>query len=108
MNFIEPPVHSSQNPVNYELLSIWSTEEQSSDWLSRGAGLLPEQRLSNRPNRRVFQGFSRNYRPEIHGGGARRNRTADLLNAIQALSQLSYGPAQNMLAIADNGRVAER
>jgi hypothetical protein len=26
------------------------------------------------------------------GGGARRSRTADLLNAIQALSQLSYGP----------------
>lgn len=26
------------------------------------------------------------------GGGARRNRTADLLNAIQALYQLSYGP----------------
>ena len=25
-------------------------------------------------------------------GGAERNRTADLLNAIQALSQLSYGP----------------
>jgi hypothetical protein len=25
-------------------------------------------------------------------GGARRNRTADLLNAIQALSQLSYDP----------------
>src|SRR5262249_20638989 len=25
-------------------------------------------------------------------GGARRSRTADLLNAIQALSQLSYGP----------------
>lgn len=25
-------------------------------------------------------------------GGAKRNRTADLLNAIQALSQLSYGP----------------
>ena len=27
-------------------------------------------------------------------GGARRDRTADLLNAIQALSQLSYGPVQ--------------
>jgi hypothetical protein len=27
-------------------------------------------------------------------GGARRSRTADLLNAIQALSQLSYGPDQ--------------
>ncbi len=28
----------------------------------------------------------------LGGGGARRDRTADLLNAIQALSQLSYGP----------------
>ncbi len=25
-------------------------------------------------------------------GGARRNRTADLFNAIEALSQLSYDP----------------
>jgi hypothetical protein len=29
----------------------------------------------------------------VGGGGANRNRTDDLLNAIQALSQLSYGPA---------------
>jgi len=29
----------------------------------------------------------------FRSGGARRNRTADLLNAIQALSQLSYGPS---------------
>ena len=28
-------------------------------------------------------------------GGARRNRTADLLNAIQALSQLSYDPTMH-------------
>ena len=28
----------------------------------------------------------------LRGGGAERDRTADLLNAIQALSQLSYGP----------------
>jgi hypothetical protein len=27
-----------------------------------------------------------------HAGGARRDRTADLLRARQALSQLSYGP----------------
>ncbi len=27
-------------------------------------------------------------------GGARRNRTDDLFNAIEALSQLSYGPIQ--------------
>ena len=26
-------------------------------------------------------------------GGARRDRTADLLHAMQALSQLSYGPS---------------
>src|SRR5579862_5220194 len=28
-------------------------------------------------------------------GGARRDRTADLLHAMQALSQLSYGPTQS-------------
>ena len=28
----------------------------------------------------------------LGGGGANRDRTDDLLNAIQALSQLSYGP----------------
>ena len=28
------------------------------------------------------------------GGGAKRDRTADLLRARQALSQLSYGPKQ--------------
>ena len=27
-------------------------------------------------------------------GGARRNRTDDLFNAIEALSQLSYGPTR--------------
>ena len=33
------------------------------------------------------------YRPiPIKNGGARRDRTDDLLNANQALSQLSYGP----------------
>jgi hypothetical protein len=31
--------------------------------------------------------------PCIHSGGAGGNRTHDLLNAIQALSQLSYSPA---------------
>jgi hypothetical protein len=31
------------------------------------------------------------------GGGARRDRTADLLHAMQALSQLSYGPAQESM-----------
>ncbi len=35
---------------------------------------------------------------ENDGDGARRARTADLLGAIQALSQLSYGPAVRSLA----------
>ena len=34
--------------------------------------------------------FQTAYCPEV--GGARRDRTADLLHAMQALSQLSYGP----------------
>ena len=29
-------------------------------------------------------------------GGAKRDRTADLLNAIQALSQLSYSPSDEL------------
>ncbi len=33
-------------------------------------------------------------KPLILFGGARRDRTVDLLNAIQALSQLSYSPEQ--------------
>ena len=33
-------------------------------------------------------------------GGANRNRTDDLLNAIQALSQLSYGPPERGRDIA--------
>ena len=36
-------------------------------------------------------------------GGARRDRTDDLLLAKQALSQLSYGPACEHLALEDGG-----
>ena len=34
-------------------------------------------------------------RREDRAGGARRDRTADLLHAMQALSQLSYGPTRS-------------
>ncbi len=40
--------------------------------------------------------------PEIHGsksGGARRDRTDDLLLAKQALSQLSYGPDRDQISV---------
>src|SRR5690606_12637675 len=36
-------------------------------------------------------------------GGARRDRTADLLHAMQALSQLSYSPALNERATLSQG-----
>src|SRR6185312_6405767 len=39
----------------------------------------------------------------VTAGGARRNRTDDLLLAKQALSQLSYGPASGTEAEAGNG-----
>ena len=34
-------------------------------------------------------------------GGARRDRTADLLHAMQALSQLSYGPKRRRRTLHD-------
>ena len=37
---------------------------------------------------------------EYYPGGAERDRTADLLNAIQALSQLSYSPIIHILTSA--------
>jgi hypothetical protein len=33
-------------------------------------------------------------REAVEVGGARRDRTADLVNAIHALSHLSYGPVR--------------
>ena len=39
-------------------------------------------------------------------GGARRSRTADLLNAIQALSQLSYGPLRKQRLVISNRDLA--
>ncbi len=34
---------------------------------------------------------------KLKNGGAERDRTVDLLNAIQALSQLSYSPIKDRL-----------
>ena len=41
-------------------------------------------------------------------GGDKRDRTADLLNAIQALSQLSYTPICSCGIPADLNNIAER
>jgi hypothetical protein len=37
-------------------------------------------------------------------GGARRDRTADLLHAMQALSQLSYGPTWRRGTLPDGSQ----
>ena len=48
------------------------------------------------PNSRLYDKqkglYSVEYKPSNMSGGDKRDRTADLLNAIQALSQLSYTP----------------
>ena len=62
----------------------------------------------NRINDRRWFSYKSSYNRESSGrsfnhntieniGGADRDRTDDLLNAIQALSQLSYGPTREKL-----------
>ena len=41
-------------------------------------------------------------------GGAEENRTPDLLNAIQALSQLSYGPTDDSLKLLERHENVKR
>ena len=52
------------------------------------------QNTDNYRTERLCVTFKKYQIPVLLGifGGAERDRTADLLNAIQALSQLSYGP----------------
>ena len=47
-------------------------------------------------------------RVRLDGGGARRDRTDDLMLAKHALSQLSYGPAPKALLAAVAGRPGRR
>jgi hypothetical protein len=42
----------------------------------------------------------------VKGGGARRDRTADPLHAMQVLSQLSYGPVNSETRNLMNSRIA--
>ena len=55
----------------------------------RGSG-LPAADVRGSPPR-LFPA-TRHFEPLASSGGATRDRTADLLNANQALSQLSYSP----------------
>ena len=45
----------------------------------------------------LYTGWIGSFCPTQLSGGARRDRTADLLRATQALSQLSYSPKLNLL-----------
>ena len=49
------------------------------------------QKAQKSPGTLRYQGFPHEVSIAFHGGD-KRDRTADLLNAIQALSQLSYTP----------------
>ena len=48
--------------------------------------------FENKDTKSLIQNFSLLQQRAAKVGGARRDRTADLLRARQALSQLSYGP----------------
>jgi hypothetical protein len=45
---------------------------------------------------------------DIKTGGARRDRTADLLHAMQALSQLSYGPTWRRRTLPERGHFVKK
>ena len=46
---------------------------------------------------KYFLSFADSFSNQAKSGGARRDRTADLLRARQALSQLSYGPSDKQM-----------
>jgi hypothetical protein len=45
---------------------------------------------------------------DMKTGGARRDRTADLLHAMQALSQLSYGPTWRRGTLPDRDQFVKK
>ena len=65
-----------------------SPDGQESPGCGHGAAISPGK------SRRGHRGLEKSRDFQGLAGGANRDRTDDLLNAIQALSQLSYGPAQ--------------
>jgi hypothetical protein len=75
--------------------------------LPRGTGFsvcvfrLPRAR-SSRCRARALGIFNRE---AIENGGAKRDRTADLLHAMQALSQLSYGPVPMRIGLVTDPKM---
>src|ERR1700719_2372652 len=49
-----------------------------------------------------------NINTSVKSGGARRDRTADLLHAMQALSQLSYGPTWRRGTLPERGHFVKK
>src|SRR5690606_13378892 len=62
----------------------------------------------NRQNNLSIQDVRKYFRQKESFGGAKRDRTADLLHAMQALSQLSYGPTPASKAGAVSGSMPAR
>jgi hypothetical protein len=66
--------------------------------IQRSGQITPDQKSESQLRRKTLPALEIESYPELarEFGGANRNRTDDLLNAIQALSQLSYGPTTGM------------
>src|SRR5918994_6474970 len=60
------------------------------------AECVPSLRCQTSAPRSKEQQHESSFQTSRKNGGARRDRTDDLLNANQALSQLSYGPVENI------------
>ena len=84
-------------------MPLWAAPGAGSQQAGAGrdGGRLPE-KAALRPSRRAFPETAQKNAPLkgrigfLHGG-AEGNRTLDLMNAIHALSQLSYGPTKAFL-----------
>ena len=99
-------------------IGSWNIGPESGDGMSRQAGAADRGTGDGCPTGKArcdaaaSQPASR-FQKRIFGG-ARRDRTADLLNAIQALSQLSYGPTlptflgKGREIVADRGPLSRR
>ena len=85
--------------LKYRVIAV-VLEHFCSEQTSKHIHIVKKQGSSqtNRRCTRIFTCIGR-----AHGGGARRDRTDDLLLAKQALSQLSYGPAVALRAPDDVG-----
>ena len=113
LRLIDQPVHRTNRTKSYGARNppTETVGESGPKFLSSRVSRpwLPAVSRPNAPEPRRFRRV-RSWTPVCRkaGGGAEGNRTPDLLNAIQALSQLSYGPVHDIAGPPRPGRRAPR